>query len=552
MSILQWSLRILRTVYPYGPVREIPWRLVKCGVALTKCLCSVRFLTACRRHRVIPNFIRNCSRASKLFANIDVAHCEEKFHFKVLNKTIQEKFRRLYCLKREWRAWIKETRESLPPNEARWVIGHSRCMSECVTEEVTEHLRKKLNALLEAKDSTVTTRTETHTRRVVIEESITENVPATVKGLMELGPNFVPKTRVTSQVLRRVEVGVERLAFGKRWQAEEAEITALTEGTGRSRNSEMEENEVDQEDRERPVKTLDEDLRLRKIATTEKQGPLMLSQEENKLRRLKENLLKLYRKAKMNRACVGDNGRELTGKERRDIVELRSDSSVVVKPSDKSKGFVVMSTASYVQKAESMLNNTVNYERSMIKLEDLEKKVRAVVLKNAKNKIPSTLCNAMIPHNSRMSQFYGLPKDHKPDLPLRPVVSACGSPASNISLLLERILNQLLKFVPAHLSSTAECVEDLRALGRLPSDCIIASLDVVSLYTNIPIEESIDAAMELLEVHRQEIDMFRLSAQDVRQLLLFVLQSNYFTFGDNVYRQTKGLAMGSPWQWAII
>ena len=72
-------------------------------------------------------------------------------------------------------------------------------MSDCVTEEVTERLRKKLNALREAKNSTVTTRTETHTRRVVIEESITENVPATVKGLMELGPNFVPKTRVTSQ-----------------------------------------------------------------------------------------------------------------------------------------------------------------------------------------------------------------------------------------------------------------------------------------------------------------------------------------------------------------
>ena len=116
--------------------------------------------------------------------------------------------------------------------------------------------------------------------------------------------------------MERLAFGVERLAFGKRWQAvaEEAERTALT---GRSQNSEMEENEVDQEDRERPVKTLDEDLRLRKIATTEKQGPLMLSQKENKLRRLKENLLKLYRKAKMNRACVGDNGRELTGKERR-------------------------------------------------------------------------------------------------------------------------------------------------------------------------------------------------------------------------------------------
>ena len=72
---------------------------MKCGVALAKGLCSVRFLTACRRHRVIPSFIRNCFEASRLFENADVVRCGAKFHVRVLNKIIQEKFRRVNRLK---------------------------------------------------------------------------------------------------------------------------------------------------------------------------------------------------------------------------------------------------------------------------------------------------------------------------------------------------------------------------------------------------------------------------------------------------------------------
>ena len=166
--------------------------------------------------------------------------------------------------------------------------------------------------------------------------------------------------------------------------------------------------------------------------------------------------------------------------------------------------------------------------------------------KLTENKLPVALANALLPANCRMSRFYGLPKDHKPGLPLRPVVSSSGSPLSNVSVLLERILNQLLRFVPAHLSSTEECVDELRCLGRLPEDCIVASLDVVSLYSNIPVDEGIDAVMELLAQHREDVDMFFLSLPDARQLLTFVLQSNYFSFGESVYRQRKSLAMGNP------
>ena len=59
----------------------------------------------------------------------------------------------------------------------------------------------------------------------------------------------------------------------------------------------------------------------------------------------------------------------------------------------------------------------------------------------------------------------------------------------------------------------------MRSIGQLPENCIIASLDVVGLYANIPIDESIDTVIELLDAHQQQVDMFELSLSDVRQLL---------------------------------
>ncbi|XP_065176129.1 uncharacterized protein LOC135805933 [Sycon ciliatum] len=365
--------------------------------------------------------------------------------------------------------------------------------------------------------------------RVLIEEAVESEVPEVARKVMELGPKFIPGRRVTKSTVQQAEVGVERLAFGLRWK-EEAEKNRTQAASH-------------QTDTGRPVRHLDNDTRLRKIATTTKQAPSMDDEKENGLRRLKGNIMRLYkREADIN---TSNNGRQLTRREKEALSTLRRNEGIVVKPSDKSKGFVVMSRDSYVQKANVILECRDSYERCDVKVEDLGKHTRKKVAEITQHKLPQPLAKAILPHNSRPSQFYGLPKDHKPGLPLRPVVSTCGSSMDNVSLLLERILNQLLKFVPAHLTSTKECIDVLSDVGVLPDDCIIASLDVVSLYSNIPVVESIDVVMEFLELHRKEVDMFHLSLSGVRELLSVVLSSNYFQFDGIQYRQRKGLAMGN-------
>ena len=132
-------------------------------------------------------------------------------------------------------------------------------------------------------------------------------------------------------------------------------------------------------------------------------------------------------------------------------------------------------------------------------------------------------------------------------MPLRPIVSACGDPVDKLTWLLERVINHLLPFVPAHLASTDDYINRLRQQYpvKLPDGAIVFSVDVTNLYGNIPVDEAIEAAVTLLDMHKESICMFGLTLTDIRALLSHCLNSNYLKFGEKYYRQTKGIAMGS-------
>ena len=49
----------------------------------------------------------------------------------------------------------------------------------------------------------------------------------------------------------------------------------------------------------------------------------------------------------------------------------------------------------------------------------------------------------------------------------------------------------------------------------------------------------------MLEAHEDCVDKLGLPVDDVREMLEFVLDSNYFEFMDPQYGQKSGLAMGS-------
>ena len=264
---------------------------------------------------------------------------------------------------------------------------------------------------------------------------------------------------------------------------------------------------------------------------------------ERKLKQLKDDIVKSY---------ASHNTKETNAsKEQLQFLDkLRSNEDVVIKQSDKCKGLVILDKSDYLDKSHTILDDRKNYEvLGKNPVPKVEAETKRVFKATAKDKIPESTLKELTPAHSRIPVFYGLPKDHKDGVPLRPVISACGGPTEKMSCLLERILKQLLKYVPTHLWDTGDFLAKLAKHSEehgIPDNSIFFSIDVINLYGSIPISEAIDAVCETLDEHVQEVDTFGLTRDDIRSLLEHCLQKNVFSFDNKFYRQTLGIAMGNP------
>ena len=74
----------------------------------------------------------------------------------------------------------------------------------------------------------------------------------------------------------------------------------------------------------------------------------------------------------------------------------------------------------------------------------------------------------------------------------------------------------------------------------------MVSFDVESLFTNVPIDAAVQAALQKLENDPNFADRTMLTPAQIADLLTFVLRSTYFQYNGSIYEQKDGAAMGSP------
>ena len=151
---------------------------------------------------------------------------------------------------------------------------------------------------------------------------------------------------------------------------------------------------------------------------------------------------------------------------------------------------------------------------------------------------------------SVLPRLYGLPKIHKlsnnhtvpANLPMRPVLSMTNSPyhglAKWLNALLTPLRNGLCRFNVKDSFEFASSVRDIDL-----SQFKMLSFDVVSLFTNIPLEETIEFICEEVSVSFPDfplhIDLLRRCLRKCTSGIPFICNAKY-------YRQIDGVAMGSP------
>ena len=101
-------------------------------------------------------------------------------------------------------------------------------------------------------------------------------------------------------------------------------------------------------------------------------------------------------------------------------------------------------------------------------------------------------------------KLYGLPKLHKPGIPMRPIVSFCGSPTYQLSKYLTSILQPLTDKSRRKLQSTENFIGAIKTV-QIPEDYKLVSFDVKSLFTSTPLQLALQCTENAIQQSTVEL-----------------------------------------------
>lgn len=213
--------------------------------------------------------------------------------------------------------------------------------------------------------------------------------------------------------------------------------------------------------------------------------------------------------------------------------------------SDKGAHTVIIYTRDYDKAIAEMMGETDTY--SMI--EDVNNPLNELIQTETNlfeqlksNPKTSTLLPiGFEPAAAQLAKFYGLPKVHKDGFKLRPIVSLIKAPGHALGKAFNLMLKRIFPINEDHIKDSYEMKRFLDQVDLDDYD-IIASYDVVAMYTNIPRDLSIELVLRRSDEFYNE---FRVGRELLTSILKFLLvDSTVFTTCIGMHRQMRGLAMG--------
>ncbi|XP_072030398.1 uncharacterized protein [Amphiura filiformis] len=189
----------------------------------------------------------------------------------------------------------------------------------------------------------------------------------------------------------------------------------------------------------------------------------------------------------------------LSKDEQQALRDLKAEKSILILPSDKGRCSVVMDKSDYESKVHAMLDDDKTYAK-LNKDPTAKYKselVRILTRLKQENKITQTDYQYLYPTSESIPRIYCTPKIHKPGTPLRPIVDYTGSIGYATSRSLADILGPLIGNTEHHVNNSAQLAEDLSEV-MIEEDNMFISHDVVSLFTNTPIDKALEVIKDRL------------------------------------------------------
>ncbi|XP_047989338.1 uncharacterized protein LOC125228720 [Leguminivora glycinivorella] len=246
---------------------------------------------------------------------------------------------------------------------------------------------------------------------------------------------------------------------------------------------------------------------------------------------LRQDVAVILRKATLPKSNV-------TTEERLALKNLRANENILVLKADKGNATVVMDSTDYDDKIRLLLNDTNVYKPvSYDPTARVTRRIRAVI-RDYRELFQDDVFDRL--HRPRIVQspkLYGLPKVHKANVPLRPIVSQIASPTYDLAKHVASVLQPLVGKTSSFVKDSRHFVDILKDVKLEPDD-IMVSFDVESLFTNVPVKE----CLEVVRTRLADNEIL----ESVMVLLRNCLEGSYFLYRQKHYLQIDGVAMGSP------
>ena len=216
---------------------------------------------------------------------------------------------------------------------------------------------------------------------------------------------------------------------------------------------------------------------------------------------------------------------------------------------DKGTGAVIMNSVDYFSKLDKIILDKTKFKEVVEK----EGEKHPILAKESSVRYyletylepfikDNSVFKRLLPSGSAPGKLYGLCKVHKDGFPMRPVISMIGS----AEYYLAKFLDNLIKpHIPDTymVGSTPTFLDKLKEITFSPTDCLV-SFDVVSLFTNVPLKETINTISSYL-YPKDAVSCMPFPEKSFQKLMK-IATGGFFMYKDKLFTQTDGVAMGNP------
>ncbi|XP_064470369.1 uncharacterized protein LOC135385124 [Ornithodoros turicata] len=222
------------------------------------------------------------------------------------------------------------------------------------------------------------------------------------------------------------------------------------------------------------------------------------------------------------------------------VMDFFKNANVALLPSDKEGGFAVMPRTAYEErKARAIDKNFVGVKSTAVR----DARKRMVVL--CEEQELKVLSNSMKKRTQVALEIFFSAKTHKPECPLRAIVSERGTWQGVVSRFLQQHLSCMDLPDPFMVRSSAEVIDVVKGMENV--GVRLMSIDIEDLYYSIPHEPLFRATRDRIEAYGRVKfqNSCGTTVEGFLELIRCYLSSTIVTDGSDSYVQRKGICIGS-------